>query len=446
MKHIEKKLIMGGAWATTSKGLLTLTALAINALLTRLLPPDEIGTYFLLFSLVSVLSLVAQSGMHQAIVKLVAEAYATGSTLLVRSTIRSAYLMVAAITLLVCAAFANGAGAWVSSRVFHLTLPDEVVYMASVWIATFAFRSLIAETFRGLSDIKSASLFEGLLEGLIFFCLLGCLYFLYSHSSLGQVILLSIVAACLNILVASTILKKKTNSEPIGTMGYKPSPKMIQILSTAWPLWVTGIMLYGLAQTDLWIMGILRDQSEVGVYGAVKRLALLTATPLLIANAVIPPLIATMNANKEHDDLEKVLRATATVAALPALLVLALFMLGAEPMLDIIYGEYYATGASILVILSLGQLVNVWSGSCGYALMMTGHQVAMMKISIFCSVFSVVLALYLVPEFGGLGAATSVSVALAAQNFLMLFAVRHYLGIWTQIDIRLIWRQLSRSR
>jgi O-antigen/teichoic acid export membrane protein len=72
--------------------------------------------------------------------------------------------------------------------------------------------------------------------------------------------------------------------------------------------------------------------------------------------------------------------------------------------------------------------------------MMTGHQVAMMKISILCGVISVALAFFLVPRFGGPGAAASVSTALILQNLLMLFAVRRYLGIRTQIDIRLLWR------
>ena len=139
------------------------------------------------------------------------------------------------------------------------------------------------------------------------------------------------------------------------------------------------------------------------------------------------------------------MRGTATVAALPSFLALALFTFAAEPILRIIYGEYYVAGYSILITLSLGHLVNVWSGSCGYVLMMTGHQIAMMKISILSGAISVALAFLLVPGFGGFGAAASVSIGLVIQNLLMLFAVRRYLGIWTQIDISLLWRQDSRA-
>ena len=102
MNHVKKHIIRGGAWAATSKILLSLVALAINAMLTRLLPPEEIGNYFLLFSLVSVLALISQIGMQQAIVRLIAESRRGGNTPLAISTIRSAYLLVATATLLVC--------------------------------------------------------------------------------------------------------------------------------------------------------------------------------------------------------------------------------------------------------------------------------------------------------------------------------------------------------
>jgi len=46
-------------------------------LLARLLTPDEMGAYFLTFSLVSVSALVAQLGMGQTVVRLVVGAMAS---------------------------------------------------------------------------------------------------------------------------------------------------------------------------------------------------------------------------------------------------------------------------------------------------------------------------------------------------------------------------------
>lgn len=192
-----------------------------------------------------------------------------------------------------------------------------------------------------------------------------------------------------------------------------------------------SITLLVLAQTDLWITGMLREQSEVRVCGAVRL-------PGYTCFHVAP------DREKRTRQTGRALHATATVAALPAFFALTLSIVGAEPMVRIIYGEYYATGASILVALSLSQVVNIWSGSCGYALMMTGHQIAMMKISICYGVISIASAFYLAPGLGGLGAAISVSFALALQNILMMVAAKRNLGILTQIDIRLIWQQLSR--
>jgi O-antigen/teichoic acid export membrane protein len=421
-----------------------LATLATNALLTRLLPPDTIGIYFIVFSLVSGLALIAQAGMQHAVVKLVAEAMSADNKHLARSIIHSTYSVVLVTTLLICAAFSSGAGAWISNTIFDLTIPNTVIYIASAWLAALTFRSLIAETFRGLQHIKYATVFGDLLDGIAFCFMLCILFILHTQGELGQVILLAVLAAYLNIFSASIILYNELKNKPQKIQNHNTHIKMRKIVSNSWPLWITSITLFVLSQSDLWIIGILREQQEVGVYGAVKRLALLVPLSLTIANSVLPPLIAELNAKGEHEKLEQALRGASTVAALPALFALVLFILGAKPILAIIYGEYYGNGATILVTLSLGQLVNVWSGSCANVLMMTGHQVALMKIGLFCGIITISLAIYLTSILGGLGAAISASIGLALQNILMLFAVRRYLGIWTQIDIRLILYRIYR--
>ena len=69
MHHsIKQKLVRGGAWALTGKILAALSGLGVNALLARLLTPEEMGVYFLTLSLVTIASLFAQMGMTQTVV------------------------------------------------------------------------------------------------------------------------------------------------------------------------------------------------------------------------------------------------------------------------------------------------------------------------------------------------------------------------------------------
>jgi len=76
-RSIKEKLLKGGAWAFAGKVVTALSGLAISALLARLLTPEEMGAYFLTFSLVSVAAIVAQLGLTQTVVRLVAESMGT---------------------------------------------------------------------------------------------------------------------------------------------------------------------------------------------------------------------------------------------------------------------------------------------------------------------------------------------------------------------------------
>lgn len=66
--------------------------------------------------------------------------------------------------------------------------------------------------------------------------------------------------------------------------------------------------------------------------------------PLTLVNAVVPPLISRLNIRDEKEKLERLLRTTASIAALPAVLVLGLFVGWGDYILQWIFGENY-TGA-----------------------------------------------------------------------------------------------------
>ena len=66
------------------------------------------------------------------------------------------------------------------------------------------------------------------------------------------------------------------------------------------------------------------------------------------------------------------LRTVATIAGLPALFALFTFIAFGDTLLFFIFGEFYVDAWVVLVVLSVGKLVNVWTGSCGVTLMMTG--------------------------------------------------------------------------
>ena len=76
---LKKKLLKGGAWAFAGKLTAAVSALLINMFLARVLSPDELGVYFLAFSFVTVVSIIAQLGLGQVVLRYVAESVGIGS-------------------------------------------------------------------------------------------------------------------------------------------------------------------------------------------------------------------------------------------------------------------------------------------------------------------------------------------------------------------------------
>lgn len=157
--------------------------------------------------------------------------------------------------------------------------------------------------------------------------------------------------------------------------------------------------------------------------------------PLLIVHLVVMPLVAEMYAQGRRTELERTLRSMATLGSIPASLVLATFVLLGGPILGLVYGDYYRTGATVLALLSLGQLVNVWTGCCTTTLMMTGHQLAMMTITMVCGSLTIVAILLVVGPYGSTGVAVATAAGLGLQNILMWLGARAATGMWTHAGL-----------
>lgn len=432
---LRERLLSGGAWALVGRTGAAFSQVAINALLARLLSPQDLGTYFLAFSVISLGSVAGWLGLDQAGVRFVAESLGLGEYRRARQSVGKvvwfgllgatgvglAYLLV---------------GDLIGERLFHSPALVAVTGLVAAWMAITSLQSLVASTFRGFHDIRLAAVFGasvsgiGLLPGGLMVLSLGFVLLLEGSSSLALVLLLAILAGITSALTAGLMLHRKTAAlPPRGEDDVRAS----EMLRVAWPLLVTNLTLFAITQVDIWILGAFRSSEEVAVYGAAARVVLLVAMPLQIMNAVVPPLIAEMYAQGRERALERTLRPMATLAGIPALVVLVGFILLGGPLLGLVYGEYFSAGARVLVLLSVGQIVSVWVGSCAITLAMTGRQALLMGITLSCGVATVLAGLALVGGYGSEGVAVAAAGGLALQNLLLWLAARYAIGIWTHL-------------
>jgi O-antigen/teichoic acid export membrane protein len=441
---LKHRLLSGGAWALGGRFVTAAAGLASNALLARLLSPQEFGAYFLGFSLVLFGALVVGSGgLGLAVVRFIAESVGLNQLGRARRVVGTAFVLG------VLGASGLGAAYWLFGDILAGNLFDSpalvaVTGLVAGWIAVMTLQNLVAEIFRGFHDIRLATIFGGLVTGVLLTSSLGVLWFARGQATLATILLLAVSSGLASALLASWFLRRKVASLPRG--GAEGQIGVKEVLSLSWPLLMASLTFYVLTQADIWVLGAFRSKEEVAVYGATVRLVALLSMPLLIVNAVTPPLIAEMYARGEKRELERTIRTVATLASIPAFPVLVGFILVGGPILGLVYGDYYREGATVLAVLSMAQLTTFWSGSCGMLLNMTGHQYASMVITALSALAALTIALTTVNDLGMLGVALGSFSGLALQNVAMVAYTRRVVSIKPNVGLPLKLRRGRPSR
>ena len=438
---IREKLLKGSAWAFLGKVISISSAVIVNALLARLLTHEEMGAYFLTLSFVSLAAVFAQLGLTQAIVRLISESIGTGRVDRVGQYIYLTLKIATVGGVVVSGLIAFGGGKIIAQCIFHSLLMAQITGIATAWFVLSMFQQLISEIFRGFHDIKLATVFGGVLTGILSMVLFLVLWLVQGHGNLSEVLALTLLAGTTSLIFSSVILWKKLITLP---SAHGAVIRSSDILKMSWPLWVTNLTIFGLAQADLVIMGMFRSPEEVAVYGVVTRMIGLVGMPLMIMNAVISPLISEMYSQGEVGVLQRTLRTVSTLGSLPAIMIVGVFVVSGSSLLGVVFGEYYKSGGAILLILCIGQLINTMTGSCGMVLMMTGHQFAMMVITLVSGLLSIVTGCLLVRNYAGEGVAVASAAGLIAQNIAALLLAKAKVGIWTHIDHRVLKRVLAK--
>lgn len=428
-KSIKERLLSGSVWALLGRVMGAFFGLAVNMLLARLLTPEDFGAYFLTFSVVIFAALVAQMGTKQTIVRLMAESLSQEKFDQVISAVKTVIVIVLGGVLVVAGTYALFLGEFLGSRVFESELMGAIALLTALWIVAWTLQTVVTEMFRGFHDIRLASLFGGLCTSAISSVLFLGLWLLQGQTDLKTAVLLSVVAGLSSVFIAVILLGKKLSLTSVATSPGNYS----QVVSIAWPLYLTGLLLFAISEGHLWILGYFRPESEVALYGAATRLVNLIAMPLLIVNNVLPPMITELYTKGDNVQVEKVLQNTAAIVGVVSIAILGMLMVFGEWILLAVYGEFYVSALDLMMVVAVGKTINVLTGSPGVLMAMAGQQKALLWTSLLAGIAGVLTSIYLVGAFHGIGVAIGMSAGLALHNILMWFYCHKKLNIWTHM-------------
>lgn len=425
-RNLAQRLLAGAAWAFGAKICGMGSSLVVNAVLARMLTADEMGVYFLTVSVTMFAAIVASFGLRQTVVRLIAESLAQGLPGRARVTLVIVFTIAGIGAALVASSYYLGINDWLSRTVFQMPLLVASAGLTALWIVVLTFQTPVAETFRGLHDIRLAVFLDGILANTLLAGIVIVLLLLGYRLDYETAILASVTTAAISLLFGLTQLWRRRN-----VFAGEGSIQTREVMGISAPMFVTNLANYGINQFSLWVVAAYLAAEDVALYGAAWRLVSLLALPLMLMNMTVNPVIAELNATSNKHALQDALRGTATLSALPTLAVLILYVLYGGDLLAAVFGAPYHDAYPVLWILCIGMAANAWTGSCAQVLAITGHQRLLMNMTLATGVLAVTLAVLGVRYMGVAGVAWAVTTGRIAYNIIGWWLVYKATGLWT---------------
>lgn len=422
LEHHIQEVISGSSLAFVMKVLGAGLSFAFNVLLARFLGAEGAGVYYLALTVTTVAGVVGRLGLDNAALRFVAAGASSGDWASVKGVYQNTMRM-SVVVGLALAASAFLAADVIARGVFSEPALTGPLRLMCVGVPAHCLLVLHTEVLKGLKRIREAMVLRGFGVPLLSIPLLVVL-----AGPLG--VTGAVAAWVIGAFVVATVGWMLWRWATPALEAVEGDFSRSRLLSTSMPLLLVASMQLVMKWTDTVMLGIWTPSDQVGIYGAAMKTAMLTSFALLAVNSIAAPKFSEMYAAGEMTDLAHLARDLAKLLSIGTLPLVLLFLFMPRTVLSI-FGPAFAAGGTALVILAVGQFVNVTTGSVGYLLMMTGNEKDMRNITVGVAVLNVALNWILVPRFGIEGAAVATGTSLALTNLVAAFVVYRRLSIVT---------------
>jgi|AntRauTorckE5430_2_1112549.scaffolds.fasta_scaffold00484_10 O-antigen/teichoic acid export membrane protein len=288
--------------------------------------------------------------------------------------------------------------------------PELSIFLkwVSPCVIFFTFILLNASVFRGL---KKNSLYAFLFNGGRF---IFTLFFFFSLIIFYKNPLITIIAHTLAIFILFLISIRyilKYNFPFVRKSTYTSRKFVRQSL----PMLISTSMIIFLGWSDTIVLGIFKDSSDVGIYGVVLKISVVTSFTFQALDSILAPKLSNAYHAKEMNLFKKLVKFSTILNSIISILVVVGIFLFKDLILSI-FGDEFFKASTALIILCLGQLFNSICGPVGSILQMTGRQIVFRNILMIAFLINILLNFLLAPTYGINGVAIATAISLAFWN------------------------------
>lgn len=398
------------------RGLGAVSMFLLYAVAARRLPIDQAGHFFIGLASVTMLVPIASFGLQIISLRLISARSLKENADEIRFVVRKS-LLSAMLSSVVIAFLSHQLAPWIATHIFSKPDLADVMRWVSPAIVFGCLAMVISHHLQGIRYFSASLFVLSIATPLLTAVAMLCLPQMTATTS-AQVLSAASLGACLIGLLLWRL------ACPAGAV------KRVEIsglLRSCLALWTVNTMIVIVNWSGQVVAGAFADAADVAVLSVAQRTANLVNFILIGVNFVVTPRFARLWAQRDHSGLRDLaLKSTAamSLAAVPIVVGILTFP---EQIMGL-FGPVFRSGAPLLVILALGQLFNVMTGSVNALLCMCGFEHDLRNIVISSSLLAVVMSVVLTKQFGVTGTAVATATALAIQNVYAIAIVKKRLG------------------
>ena len=395
---------------------LNIMGYVINIIITRNVEVELFGRFVLSIRIVSYLSLLSLLGFNIGSVKFISQYFSLDKHNEVLGTMKF-ILKSVFITSIFFSVLAFIFSPFIATKLFHKPEITNILRILLITVPLTSVSGVFIFSMRGLKLLKYEILSSRFFEPILRLVLL--LSFFYFGYKLKGIIFAQLILALFTLSFSGYFLyhkyfkfvKKKT-----------PVVHKKELISFSFPLYLNVFLNNTRELLPIYLMGVFLPSKEIGIFHICGKVAALIAISLMSLNIIFGPTMSGLFARDEKVILEKLLKTATKWIFTISLCLFFILLIYAEPILGI-FGAEYAKGKSILIVLIIGQLVNVSVGSNGQLLVMSGRSKLALVNSVIMFIIMGISSIILIPKYGAFGAAVALTITMIIINIIRLFQV-----------------------
>jgi len=414
-----------------------LISYSLRLIMAKNLDVKEYGLFYALFSFLSLIFILRDLGLNQALVKFIPELVVHKQ----EGKIKASVFFILGIEFLLSILITGAlfiAAPFLAEVYFHETLAVQFIRLFSVAFFLFALEYVLASLLQGFQRITSLALYQLLRNALLFVCTAALFWFGFGlYAPVLSYLVVSVLASCILI---PFILKRIFAIHAIHMQwNQKENWKIFRYGIVAFLSGIGGVFLQ---YTDTTMLTYMRGLEETGLY----NVAVPTAAIILYFSSAVTtvsfPLFSELYAARLKQKIRSAFDIIYRYVFLVSIPVVALFIVFPELIIGLLFGQKFVGAAKSLQILVIGSFLYVITQINFSFFNAANKQRYPMLLLVVAEVMNIVGNYFAIPRYGMTGAALVSVVCFFIMFITSTVMVRRLTGaqipVWHMIKCTMV--------